>query len=189
MGATVQSLLRNEIANNWIIETGLSLAEAWEKLPLGIAVGKLNVVFAQGKEPCLVLDSVPRQHKVPFTRGDVALSTQPEDTPGAFAGASIDFKATLPLCHFGRFSAFWWQRTGAFVPSVWAVGLEAPQLFVDDLLCALVRDSALEMFAFGSVLLRNCCARFMEKGAVPGQPHLVWLGDQLLPRYHSARVR
>ena len=25
---TVQSLLRNEIANNWIVETGLSLAEA-----------------------------------------------------------------------------------------------------------------------------------------------------------------
>ena len=50
---TVQSLLRNEIANNWIVETGLSLAQAQEKLPLG----KLNVVFAEGKEPRLVLDS------------------------------------------------------------------------------------------------------------------------------------
>ena len=27
---TVQSLLRNEIANSWIVETGLSLAEAWK---------------------------------------------------------------------------------------------------------------------------------------------------------------
>ena len=49
---TVQSLLRNEIANNWIVETGLSIAEAREKLPLGIAVGKLNVVFAEGTAPC-----------------------------------------------------------------------------------------------------------------------------------------
>ena len=57
---TVQSLLRNEIANNWIVETGLSLAEAREKWPLGIAVGKLNVVFAEGKEPRLVLDSTVR---------------------------------------------------------------------------------------------------------------------------------
>ena len=54
---TVQGLLRNEIANNWIVETSLSIADAREKLPLGIAVGKLNVVFAEGKEPRLVLDS------------------------------------------------------------------------------------------------------------------------------------
>ena len=52
---TVQSLLRNEMANNWVVETGLSIAEAREKWPLGIAVG--NVVFAEGKEPRLVLDS------------------------------------------------------------------------------------------------------------------------------------
>ena len=55
-------------------------------------------------------------------------------------------------------------------------------LFVDDLLCALVRLG-------GAVLLRDCCANFVEEGAVPGQPHVVWLGDQLLPRHHSARVR
>ena len=86
---TVQSLLRNEIA------------EARE-LPLGIAVGKLNVVFAEGKEPRLVLDStvcqvntrchLPERLSLPMA-SDVALSTQPEDTPGAFVGASIDFKA------------------------------------------------------------------------------------------------
>ena len=87
---TVQSLLRNEIANNWIAETGLS-----QKLPLGIAVGKLNVVR-------LVLDStvchvntrchLPERLSLPMA-SDRALSTQPEDTPGAFVGASIDFKA------------------------------------------------------------------------------------------------
>ena len=91
---TVQSLLRNEIANNWIVETGLSLAEARKKLPLGIAVGKLNVVFAEGKEPRLVLDStvchvntrchLPERLSLPMA-SDLALSTQP--------GASVDFKA------------------------------------------------------------------------------------------------
>ena len=54
---TVQGLLRNEIANSWIVETSLSIADAREKWPLGIGVGKLNVVFAEGKEPRLVLDS------------------------------------------------------------------------------------------------------------------------------------
>ena len=58
---TVQGLLRNEIANNWIVETGLSIAEAREKWPLGIGVGKLNVVFAEGKEPAPCLG----QHRVP----------------------------------------------------------------------------------------------------------------------------
>ena len=92
------SLLRNEIANNWIVETGLSVAEAREK---GIAVGKINVVFAEGKEPRLVLDStvcqvntrchLPERLSLPMA-SDLALSTQPEDTPGAFVGG-IDFKA------------------------------------------------------------------------------------------------
>ena len=95
-------LLRKEIANNWIVETSLSIADAREKRPLGIAVGKLNVVFAEGKEPRLVLDStvcqvntrchLPERLSLPLA-SDLALSTQPEDTPGAFIGASIDFKA------------------------------------------------------------------------------------------------
>ena len=145
--------LRNEIANNWIVETGLSIAEARAKLRLGIAIGKLHVVFSRRKEPRLVLDStvcqvntrchLPERLSLPMA-SDLALSTQPEDTLGAFVGA-IDFKAARKqvqvrpqkhglllfafegklyryrACHFGgRFSAFWWQRT-------WAFGLEAPQ--------------------------------------------------------------
>ena len=80
---TVQSLLRNEMANNWIAETGLSIAEVREKL--GIAVGELNVVFA----PCPGQHRVPSEHKMPSARapqpanGILALSTQPEDTPWA----------------------------------------------------------------------------------------------------------
>ena len=94
---------------------------------------------------------------------DLALSTQPEDTPGAFVGASIDFKAAhkqaqvrpeehglllfafqgklyhYRVCHFGgRFSAFWWQRTGAFllrqVHGLLAWKPHKAFLFVDDIL-------------------------------------------------------
>ena len=116
-------------------------------LEICIAVGKLNVVFAEGKEPPLVLDStvcqvntrchLPERLSLPMA-SDLALSTQPP--PGAFVGASIDFKAAhkqvlksmafyslYRVCHFGGcFSAFWWQRTGAFLLRQ-VHGLEAPQ--------------------------------------------------------------
>ena len=102
---TVQSLLRNEIANNWIVETGLSIAEARKKLPLGIAVGKLNVVLQKGKSPpCPGQHRVASEHKMPSAR-----TLQPANGigpgtvhttgghPGAFVGASIDFKAAHKL--------------------------------------------------------------------------------------------
>ena len=77
----------------------------------------------------------------------------------------------------GRFSAFWWQRIGAFllrqVHRLLAWKPRKAFLFVDDLLRALIRDSASEMSLCGAVLLRNCCAHFVEKGAAPEQPHLV----------------
>ena len=190
---TVQGLLRKEIANNWIVETSLSIADARE-----------NVVFAKGKEPRLVLDSTVRQVNtrchLPERLGlpmasDLALATQPEDTPGAFIGASIDFKAAYKqvqaqrnglllfafqgklyhykVCHFGgRFSAFWWQRTGAFllrqVHGLLAWKPRKAFLFVDNLLCALVRDSAPDMFALVVLFFCHCSTHFVEKGAIPG---------------------
>ena len=140
---SVQSLLDKEICNNWVVATDLTVAEAQRKLPLGVAIGKLNVVFAENKEPRL--DStvcqvntrcyLPERLSLPMA-SDLALATQAGDTPGAFLGASIDFKAAhkqiqvrpdehglllfqgrlyhYRVCHFGgRFSAYWWQRTAA----------------------------------------------------------------------------
>ena len=79
---------------------------------------------------------------------------------------SSPFKgALLRVCHFGgRFSAFWWQRAGAFLLHQ-AHGLLAWKphkafLFVDNLLCALVRNSAPDMC--------HCSTHFVEKGAIPG---------------------
>ena len=200
---TVQGLLRNEIANNWmIVETSLSVADAREKLPLSIV-----------KEPRLVLDStvcqvntrchLPERLSLPMA-SDLALSTQPEDTPGAFVGASIDFKAAhkqvqvrpeehglllfafqgklyhYRVCHFGgRFSAFWWQRTGAFLPrQVHGLLAWKPHkafLFVDDLLCALFRDSAPDMFALVVLFFCAIAAPISWKKA-QFQDSLVWCG-------------
>ena len=138
---------------------------------------------------------------------DLALSTQPEDTPGAFIGASIDFKAARKqvqvrpeehglllfafqgklyhyrVCHFGgRFSAFWWQRTGAFllrqVHGLLAWKPHKAFLFVDDLLCALVRDSAPDMFAL--VVLFFCAiAAPISWKKVQFQDSLVWCGWEI----------
>ena len=71
----------------------------WHK---GIAVGKLKVVHAEGKEPRLVLDStvcgvnpkrnIPERISLPMA-SDVRLAFLPEDTHASFIGASFDFKA------------------------------------------------------------------------------------------------
>ena len=54
---TVSALLEKEIANGWVIRTGMSIEQARQHWHKGIAVGKLNVVHAEGKDPRLVLDS------------------------------------------------------------------------------------------------------------------------------------
>ena len=55
----VQALLDKEIANKWVVRTSMSLEQARKHWHRGIAVGKLNVVHAEGKEPRLVRDSTP----------------------------------------------------------------------------------------------------------------------------------
>ena len=53
----VAALIQKEIDNGWVIEAKMSVAEAQKHWFSGTAVGKLNIVFAEGKEPRLVLDS------------------------------------------------------------------------------------------------------------------------------------
>ena len=97
----VQSLLDKEISNNWVVATDLTEAQAQRKWPWGVAIGKLNVVFAENKEPRLVLDStvcqvntrcyLPERLSLPMA-SDLALATQASDTPGAFLGAKAAHK-------------------------------------------------------------------------------------------------
>ena len=53
----VAALIQKEIENGLVVEAKMSLEEAQKHWPSGTAVGKLNIVFAEGKEPRLVLDS------------------------------------------------------------------------------------------------------------------------------------
>ena len=76
-----------------------SAKQAW---PAGVAVGKLNVVFVEGKEPRLVLDSsicqvnkrctLPERVAMPLAF-DLKLAHCPADPPGAFLGASFAFQS------------------------------------------------------------------------------------------------
>ena len=79
-----------------------SLEDAQKAWPARTAVGKLNVVQAEGKEARLVLDStvrnanllcfVPEHVRLP-TSMDVARTFEHDDPYGQFVGLSLDFKA------------------------------------------------------------------------------------------------
>ena len=97
-----QSLIDSEIANGWVELFQGSEADARLAWPQGIAVGKLNVVTAEGKDPRLVLDStvcqvnpsccLPEKVVLP-SAADVRSAFQPEDAHGLWLGASLDVKA------------------------------------------------------------------------------------------------
>ena len=99
---TVSALLEKEISNGWVVRTDMSVEQARQHWHKGIAVGKLNVVRAVGKEPRLVLDStvcgvnpkcnILERVSLP-TPSDVRLAFMPGDTHASFIGASFDFKA------------------------------------------------------------------------------------------------
>ena len=119
---------------------------------------------------------------------DLALATQPMDAPGAFIGASIDFKDAhkqvqvrpdehglllfafknklyhYRVCHFvGRFFGL----LGSALLARQVHGLLAWQphkafLFVDDRLCALIRAHAPEMFAFVALFFCAIGANLLE---------------------------
>ena len=181
----VSALLEKEISNGWVVRTEMSIEQARRHWHKGIAVGKLNVVHAEGKEPRLVLDStvcgvnpkcnIPERISLPMA-SDVRLAFTPEDTHASFIGTSFDFKAAhkqiqvhpsehglllfrfanalyhYRVCHFGaRFSAYWWQRTGAFLlrllHGVLSSHPHTAWLFADDLLAALRRPDAHQQLA------------------------------------------
>ena len=98
----LSDLAEKEIANGWVIRTGMSIEQARQRWHKGIAVGKLNVVRAEGKDPRLDEDSTvcgvnpkcasPERISLPMV-SDVRLAFLPEDTHSSFVGASFDFKA------------------------------------------------------------------------------------------------
>ena len=209
----VRALINKEMEQGWVIKTDMTLEQAKAHWPKGTALGKLNLVLAEGRDPRLVLDSticgvnpkchLPERVALPMA-SDVCLATQPSDEHGAFTGASVDFKAAhkqvqirpdehglllfafenklyyYRVCHFGaRFSAYWWQRVGAFLlRQIHHLLSHTPHkawLYVDDLLTALWRPQAPAALTLIVIFLQAINAPISWKKA-QFQDAITWCG-------------
>ena len=98
----LEELVAHEVSQGWVKEFDGTLEDAERRWPQRTAVGKLNIVTAEGRDPRLVLDSsvcnanakskVPEKLAMPSGL-DVARTFQPNDPHGAFVAVSLDFKA------------------------------------------------------------------------------------------------
>ncbi len=221
----VAALIQKEIEQGWVEQTNMSLEEAKAFWPKGVALGKLNVVFADGKDPRLVLDSticgvnprchIPERVTLPMA-ADLRLATQPQDSHGAFIGASLDFKAAnkqvkirpeerglllfshrdvlyhYKVCHFGaRFSAYWWQRVGAFlmrhIHSLLSFMPHKAWLYVDDILAALWRAQAREGLALMVIFMQVINAPISWKKA-QCEACIQWCGWEINFDYDTIKL-
>ena len=212
----VQRLIDQEVEAGWVVRTNHTPASAKQAWPAGVAIGKLNVVFVEGKEPRLVLDSsvcqvntrctLPERVAMPLAF-DLKLAHCPADPPGAFLGASFDFKAAhkqvqvhpsehglllfshrdvlyhYRVCHFGgRFSAYWWQRFAAtllrLIHGILAFAPHRAWLYVDDLLAELHRPSAPEQLTLMTIFLQAILAPMSWRKVHFGN-NILWCGWQL----------
>ena len=99
---TIAALLEAEISQGWVEKFEGSRSDAQQKWPQRTAIGKLNVVFAEGKDPRLVLDSIvcnantlcriPEQVMLPSSL-DVHRSFLQTDRFSSWAGIALDVKA------------------------------------------------------------------------------------------------
>ena len=95
-------LIEAELQQGWIAKFPGSRADAQQQWPSRTAIGKLNVVLAEGKDPRLVLDSavcnanvlcrIPEQVALPSSL-DVRRSFLCSDLRGAWTGVALDVKA------------------------------------------------------------------------------------------------
>ncbi|CAE7518462.1 unnamed protein product [Symbiodinium natans] len=103
----LQELINKELQGNYIEEFLGNEEDAKKRWPKGTAIGKLNVVLAEGRDPRMVLDSticnlnprctLPERMQMP-TVCDVQLTYAPHDPPGFWHGLSLDFKAAHKAC-------------------------------------------------------------------------------------------
>ena len=95
-------LIDAELKQGWIAKFPGSKADAQQHWPNRTAIGKLNVVLAEGKDPRLVLDStvcnantlcrIPEQVALPSSL-DVHRSFLSSDLHGSWTGIALDVKA------------------------------------------------------------------------------------------------
>ena len=200
---TVSALLDKEISNGWVVRTEMPIEQARRHWMVH-AEGKeprlvLDSTVCGVNPKC----NIPERVSLPMA-SDVRLAFMPEDTHASFIGASFDFKAAhkqiqvhpsehglllfrfadtlyhYRVCHFGaRFSAYWWQRTGAFLLRLLHGILSAHPhrawLFVDDLLAALHRPDAHQQLALVVIFFAAISAPISWK-KVQFQNCLTWCG-------------
>ena len=147
--------------------------------------------------------NIPERISLPMA-SDVRLAFMPEDTHASSIGTSFDFKAAhkqiqvhpsehglllfrfantlyhYRVCHFGaRFSAYWWQRTGALLlrllHGVLSSHPHRAWLFVDDLLAALHRPDAHQQLALMVIFFAAISGPISWK-KVQFQNWLTWCG-------------
>ena len=98
----LQQLVEQEVANGWVKPFPAGRSAVAQHWPAGSAIGKLNIVTAEGKEPRLVLDStvcnaniarkVSEKVSLPSNL-DVHRTFSSDDAFGRWVALSLDFKA------------------------------------------------------------------------------------------------
>ena len=152
--ALLQQLAEQEVANGWVKPFPAGRNAVAQHWPAGSAIGKLNIVTAEGKEPRLVLDStvcnanvacrVPEKVSLPSNL-DVRRTFSSDDAFGRWVALSLDFKAAHKCIKVQAFSAYWWQRAGGqmlrIVHALLVTFSHRAWLYVDDLLALLCNHS------------------------------------------------
>ena len=100
--ALLQQLVEQEVASGWVKPFPAGRNAVAQHWPAGSAIGKLNIVTAEGKEPRLVLDStvcnanvacrVPEKVSLPSNL-DARRTFSGDDAFGRWVALSLDFKA------------------------------------------------------------------------------------------------
>ena len=134
----------------------------------GLLAGKLGVTEAASALQIAV--------RFPDDGGAMAFCCSP------FKGNSTIIELPLWRPFLGILVAAHWSISA--LPSARDIGLEASLCLPFRRRPSVRTRPTRNVRLSGAVLLINC-ANFVEKGGVAGQPYLVWLGDQLLPRHHS----
>ena len=105
--ALLSNLVQEEIDKGFVKQFMGSESQARQRWPSGTAIGKLNIVMAEGRDPRLVLDSsvcglnpavhLPEHVSLP-TASDVQRTFLSDDCYAQFFALSLDFKAAHKCC-------------------------------------------------------------------------------------------
>ena len=124
----LQRFIEEEMAQGWVIEIPGGEQEARAQWPKGIAIGKLNVVQAEGKDPRMVLESSVCNVNPRCTLPERVCLPTSADVSHHLQASGPEPPIRLHVCHFGaRFSAYCGSRSVAPQTAAPPPGLQAAQ--------------------------------------------------------------